>query len=241
MQNQEIQQSKKRKAALNLTKEYVIFLILPIILTILFPLGVLFYLCGRFGPYATILAHICLLYPVIFVFIVYCFFTGIARLSREWRKPRRRRKLIIGTEIIIPLMFFALFVASCFVSVRGMSFFGKPFMYGLRDRIRTKADIEAIRDWLNTLSKEHYTDSDGYIPYDELPKSLKILNSVRVNVYADENGNPKVRIFWGGGAIGHWGVVIGMKDMKILPSDFSQYGEYRLPVEPGVYVWNALE
>ncbi|MFB0525569.1 MAG: hypothetical protein ACETVZ_08490 [Phycisphaerae bacterium] len=240
-ENKHTAQTEERKPGLKWNKEYVIFLILPVIFTILVPLGGLYYLCGRFSPYAIIVTHICMLYTAIFIFIICCFFAGIARLSREWRKHDRKRKLIIVAEIGIPLLFIVLFIVSFLGSVKGMSFFGKPFMYGLRDRIGSKADITAIRDWLNTLSKEHYTDSDGYIPYDELPKSLKVLNSHRVNVYADEKGNPKVRLYWGGGAIGHWGVEIGIKDMEIPPSDLSLYGEYRLPVEPGVYVWNALE
>jgi len=241
MQNQQIQQSQERKARPKWNKEYVIFLILPIIFTILFPLGGFFYLCGRFNPYAGAVAQLCMLYPVIFVFIIYCFFTGIERLSRDWRKHIRKRKLIILAEIVIPLVFIALFVASFFRTVEGMTIFDKPLLYGLRDRIRSKADIETIRSWLKTLSKEHYTYSDGYIPSDELPKSLKVLNPDRVNVYADENFNPKVRLMWGGGFIGHWGAVIGMEDMKIPPSDFKPYGEYRLPVQHGVYVWSALE
>lgn len=56
---------------------------------------------------------------------------------------------------------------------------------------------------------------------------------------ADENGSPRVRLAWGSG-FGHWGIVIGMDDMEIPPSDFSRYGEYRLPVEAGVYVWREL-
>jgi len=59
---------------------------------------------------------------------------------------------------------------------------------------------------------------------------------------ADENDNAKVRLMWSyGHIVGHWGVEIGAENMKIPPSDFSMYGEYRLPVEPGVYVFRGLE
>jgi len=37
------------------------------------------------------------------------------------------------------------------------------------------------------------------------------------------------------------GIEIGMEDMEIPPSDFSQFGEYRLPLEPGAYVWHELQ
>jgi hypothetical protein len=239
MQNQEIQQSKKKTAGLNWKKEYVIFVVLPIIFTILFPLGALFYSCGRFSPSARSVAYLCMLYPVICVFIVYCFFAGITRLSRDWRK--HGRKTLIIAEIGIPLVYIALFVASFFMSVEGMAFFGKPLMYGLRERVRSKADIKTIRNWLKTLSKEDYVDYGERLSSEEWPKSLKVLNPNRPHVSTDENGNPKVRLMWGGGFLGHWGLEIGMENMKIPPSDFSQYGEYRLPVEPGVYVWSQLQ
>jgi hypothetical protein len=61
-----------------------------------------------------------------------------------------------------------------------------------------------------------------------------------VNLDLDENSNPKVRLTWGG-PFAHWGVEIGMQNMKIPPSNFSQWGEYRLPLEPGVYVWHEIQ
>jgi hypothetical protein len=180
-----------------------------------------------------------MLYPVICVFIVYCFFAGITRLSRDWRK-HGRKKLIIVAEIGIPLVFIALLVASFFTSVEGMAFFGKPLMYGLRERVRSKADIQVVRDWLKTLSKEDYADYGERLSSEEWPKSLKAFNPHYVRVDLDENGNPKVRLTWGG-ALAHWGVEIGMEDMEIPPSDFSRWGEYRLPLERGVYVWHELQ
>ena len=74
-----------------------------------------------------------------------------------------------------------------------------------------------------------------------MSESLKALKPGIVSLLADENGNPKFRLRWGSGAMGHWGVVIGMEDMTTPSSDFSHYGEYRLLVEPGVYVWWAFE
>jgi len=237
MQNQQIQQIEARKSSLNWNKRDVIFFVLPIICTVLVPLGGLPYLCGRLSFHMGLV--VCMIYPVIGVFIIYCFFAGVARLSRDWRKHSRKKKLIIVSEIVIPLAFVALFIIPYFIPI-GSDLWPprKAFTYGLRDRIRSKADIEAIRDWLKTLSKEHYTDSDGYIPPNELPKSLKELNPPpRVYVSADKNGNPAVRITWGA-AIFHWGVTIGMEDMEIPASDFRHWAESWLLVEPGVYVWD---
>jgi hypothetical protein len=112
-------------------------------------------------------------------------------------------------------------------------------MFGLRDRIKSKADIAATRAWMQSFDPEDY-ESLYSISRAEIPKSLRGLGR-GVRFSADENGNPRVRFGWGSAVMGYWGAVIGMKDMEIPPSDFSLYGEYRLPVEPGVYVFEVIQ
>jgi hypothetical protein len=189
MQNQEIQQSEEKKANSNWNALDVIFFVLPSILIILVPLGGDFYLCGRFSPYLTFFI-VWMLYPPIGVFIIICFFAGFVRLLVNWRKHTRKKKLIIVAEIGMTLLFIVLFVVPFFVpedsNIRWPGY--KPFTYGFRERMRSKADIEAIRDWLRTLSKEHCTgktiDIHSYsFPFKsqwpdsiEWPKSLTIFN-----------------------------------------------------------------
>ena len=48
---------------------HVVQLVLPIVLTVLLPGGGIFYLCGRFSPGPISLAHVCMVYPVVFVFM----------------------------------------------------------------------------------------------------------------------------------------------------------------------------
>ncbi|MCJ7673706.1 MAG: hypothetical protein MUO33_00970 [Sedimentisphaerales bacterium] len=253
MQNQEIQQSGERKASLDWSKWDVIFFVLPIILIILEPLGGFSYLDGRFDSPLIFLTMILML-PVICVIIIICFLTGIVRLLVNWKNHTRKKKLIIVAEIGMSLVFITLFFAPFFIpedsNIRWPGY--KPFTYGFRDRIRSKVDVKNIRDWLKTLSKEDCTGETIRLGYDsypfkskwpdsiDWPKSLKVFNPGYIELDLDENGNPKVRLTWGGPP-GHWGVEIGMKDMEIPASDFSQYGEYRLPVEPGVYVWSQLQ
>jgi hypothetical protein len=144
-------------------------------------------------------------------------------------------------------VFIVSFLVSFFISVKGMMIFDKSFMYGLQTRMKSKADVEAIRDWLQSLDEEEYESIDNsYNSFSrsraEWPKPLKALKPGRIFLSEDENGNAKVRLIWRYGPIvGGWGVEIGAENMEIPPSDFSMYGEYRLPVEPGVYVWRGLE
>jgi len=228
-------------------KSILIFLVLPVALIALFPLGGLPYLCGRFIPYTGTLVNICMLYPLICIFIIYCLYRGISRRYRGSREGNAKSQLTNVAEIGIPLVFIMSFIISFFTSVKGMTIIDKPFMYGLRTRMKSKADVEAIRDWLGSLDDEDYDSIDNSYNSDprnrsEWPEPLRELKPDRIFLSADENDNAKVRLVWRYGPIaGHWGVEIGAENMEIPSSDVSIYGEYRLPVEPGVYVWKGLE
>jgi len=210
-------------------------------------LGGLPYLCGRFIPYTGTLVHVCMLYPLICIFIIYCLYRGVSRRYRGSREGNAKSQLTNVAEIGIPLVFIMLLIISFFISVKGMLVFDKPFMYGLQTRMKSKVDVEAIRAWLQSLGDEDYDGSDHtdnrYLRNrSEWPEPLRELKPSRIFLSADENGNAKVRLWWGSSPIeGHWGVEIGAENMEIPSSDFSMYGEYRLPVEPGVYVWRGLE
>ena len=71
------------KAGRNWKESKVIFIVLPIILTVLIPLGGLPYLCGRLNYH---LSLICIFYPIVLGFIVYCLVRGIGIFFRDWRQ-----------------------------------------------------------------------------------------------------------------------------------------------------------
>ena len=177
-----------------------------------------------------------MIYPVIGVFIIYCFFAGIIRLFGGWRK-HNKKKLIIAAEFVIPIVFLLLFIAPLFIPA-GSDLWSpdKAFNYGFRDRIRSKADIRSIRDWMRKLRKEEYKDFSVRLPRDEWTKSLKVLNPNIITLFVDKNENPQVRMTWGA-AVFHWGVAIGMDDMVITPTKISEWAECWLLVESGVYVY----
>ena len=111
----------------------------------------------------------------------------------------------------------------------------KSFACGFRDRVRSKADIESIRDLLRTFGKPDEREVAPGIPYEDWPKSLKALNPNSFILWTDKNGAAHIWLLWGGG-FPHWGMGIEMENMDIPPSD----REYRLPLERGVYVWVEL-
>jgi len=177
-------------------------------------------------------------YPASGIFIIFCFFASIVRLISGWRRYTWKKKSLIITEIGIPVLFVALFIIFFFIPIESdLPHPGKAFTYGLRDRIRSKADIPAIRDWLKTLDKEDYDEHGDSLHPDKWPKSLTAVKPGAVLLSADKNGNPQISIAWGGGFF-HWGVSIGMEDMEIPPSDFRKSAGCWLLVEPGVYVYD---
>lgn len=88
--------------------------------------------------------------------------------------------------------------------------------------------------------KEHCTGETLDWSFGPYPKAMAALKLRYVNLDLDESGNPKVRLTWGGG-FGHWGIEIGMPDMMIPPSDMRPFGEYRIPIQHGMYAWHELQ
>jgi len=218
-------------------------------LVILAPTGAINYLSGRFDLDLDFLVFVILMmYPLgvgtlIFPFVVIgvsFVVIGTLRLVFDGGRYTRKKKLIRSTQIGISILVITLLVLPLFIPIQLYSPGYKPFTHGFRERMRSKADIEAIRDWLKRRGKKEPTgDTVRFILYG-WPKSVKVLEPRYVSLDMDKNGNPKVRLHWGGG-FGHWGVEIGMEDMETPESDFSRYGEYRLPLQPGAYVWHELQ
>jgi hypothetical protein len=233
----------------------VILLVFIVVYVILVPLGAIDYFCGWYYPNLR-LHFACFTVPImITISILLLLYTVVwtFRLFINWTRYTQRKKFIKIVHVCIPLAFIVSSFISVFIPIDIPFQFGfKSFTYGFRERIKSRADIEDIRDWMKTLKEEdcngdvislsrdpdslkrHWHDSI------EWPKSLKVFSPNYVIINLDKNGNPKVSLTWGG-PFAHWGVVIGMEDMEIPPSDLSRYGEYRLPLEPGVYVWHELQ
>ncbi|MFC1781347.1 hypothetical protein ACFLZ8_03695 [Planctomycetota bacterium] len=218
------------------------------------PSGWIEYLDGRFDNHLFFF-DACFIYPTMIILIIALSYFSVLQLFVYWKRYTRRKKLTKFFHIGSSIVFIASFIIPLFTPFNiylGVPGY-KPFTDGFRDRIRSEADIQDIRNWLKTLNKEDCTGElvslfdNGEQPFErhwpdkvKWPESLTVFEPGYVCLSTDENGNPKVRLTWGG-PFGHWGFEIGTVDMAIPPSDFSQWGEYRLPMEPGAYVWHELQ
>jgi len=215
---------------------HVVFLIAPVACLLLLPSeGLFFYLHGRLGRHITF--PTCMLYPATGGFLLFCVGASLMRLLVGWGKCTSKTRLLIAAEIGIPIVVAALCIALIFSPVESrLSPPGVAFLYGFRDRVRSRADISAIRSWLKTLDKGDYVPRRDYYSPDTLPEPLKGLGLGMVSLSEDKSGNPEVNISAGGG-FHHWGATIGLEDMVIPESDLRFHYDAWLLVEPGVYVY----
>jgi hypothetical protein len=202
---------------------------------IMFPFGVIFYIWGRMN----LMIHFLILITfALLPLIAILFFVGIVRFLI---KNTRKKKILIFIEMLIPVLFFIVFF---FPPDKKLNLYdsGHPFLCGYRDRIRSRLDIKAVREWMKTYS-ENYTDNEdnqsknGYIPYNKLPDCLKPIRYGGAFIFGIQpDGNPIIQQNCGA-TFTHWGLTIGMEDMPFPDSQyFEEHGLFWMPVAPGIYV-----
>ena len=94
------------------------------------------------------------------------------------------------------------------------------------------ADYENARKIWNGMIDKQSAES-------EWPPCIAELAPRFVMVTPDNGGHLRVRLLWGSGFIGSWGIVVGRADMPMPPSDASGSREQRYPLAPGAYVWSS--
>jgi len=227
--------SLENKSNLKTYKGDIYFIAILIVLTILFPFGVIFYIWGRLN----LMIHFLILasFALDLLMLLLCL-TGIVRFLKKniWKK-----KIVTFLELCLP----ALFIISYFLPFRmylNLYDSNHPFLCGYRDRIRSRLDIKEVREWMETYNANYTTKNknefiDEYIPPDKLPDCLKPIRYGGVFKYfSDIFGNQKIIQFCGA-SMTHWRLVIGMEDMPFPDSEFyEEHGIFWLPVAPGVYV-----
>jgi len=121
------------------------------------------------------------------------------------------------------------------------------FARGFAKHMAWRVDVPAIQTWLSTLDANTYADAhadpDGIpVPDTEHPAAITRLHPNRyplgVRVVRNDTGKLLVRLMWGGGMIGHWGIEVRDRSMGAWP-DSSGCGY--LALAPGARVWYGLD
>jgi hypothetical protein len=107
------------------------------------------------------------------------------------------------------------------------------FTKGLLKTMESRADVSAIRAWLDTADVE----GAGTFKVDEgrWPEAIKELSPKLVFVTRTASDRVYVRLIWGSGVTGEWGVVIGANSTEAKERYKS---EYRREWPPDAFVWH---
>lgn len=202
------------------------------------PLGLICYVGGLFNSDLVFLLTLpfVLLIPLGVIFLPVLAIGTVIR----WRRLSNWGK-VLSSLFTIALLANATSLGLGFAGVVSSPF--DMFVRGFTRYAENRTDVAAIRTWLGTLDPNEYTveevGSGGMpLPATMYPPAIAHLNPRRhhvgVLVGQDDAGKLRVRLLWGGGFIGHWGIEVGDKSMQ-PPPDSDGVG-YR-PLAPGVWVW----
>ena len=116
------------------------------------------------------------------------------------------------------------------------------FAHGVVESVELRTDISGIQAWVSSVDMNSFgaepvdTYNPRRIAREDQPEVLRRQNG-SVILELDADGRLRVRLDWGGGLIGHWGLVIGHETMETPPSEQTMFGEMRIEIRPGVYFW----
>jgi len=237
---------------------WYIFDILLIILVILYgtlndPFALISYVCGLYNK-MIIMAFMVFVWVFLLVPAALCLVVLLLRMIISWPKyiKKKSRLLILRLFTIVGLSGYLIIP---FTPIRPHGF--NIYIKGFSEYVKANADIEAIRGWLGTLSPEDCVEYDIIISgsdrstqksprpksvtNESWPKEIIDLDPRFVELSLDDEHHPKVRLNWGSGFLGTWGLVVGNESMPTPTSDLSPYGEYRKEIRKGVYVWYEIQ
>lgn len=206
---------------------------------ILDPVGLLGYLGGLINVPISLLAG---MFSIMLVPAVpLCLVALLVRMLVVW--PRhihgfRRLLLAWGAFLAAVAILFILPFVARRLSPRD------TFMAGFTRYVQGRADIPAVQAWLDTLDRASMADpkrQSGVANEANLPQCVRRLKAWHTMATLDDKGRPMIRLMWGSGMMGSWGLVVGHQEMETPPSDFARYGEYRTSVAPGAYVWREIQ
>ena len=231
------------KSNLKTHKRDIFFFVILIILTILFPFGVLLYLLAgiifksvrsKWDIYSIAVSIICI---ILFPFGVIDYLWGrmnlhplglvlpfwgilgtllvffVVNLVRIFRKNTLKKRFLILVEICLPLFFVLNYF---FVHLSLIS--KDPYLCGYGKYIKGQINIEDVQGWLKQINDENASDdnnsnSNKKITFDEYPKSLKESRYNKIGVDLNSFHGPTISTERGSGFL-HWGFIIGTKDFK---------------------------
>ncbi len=213
------------------------------------PFGFFWYTCGLCNR-LELRAYILFMWVALMLPATLCGVVLLLRMIISWPKyiQNKRRLLLFRLLVIVGLGSYLVLPFTPLKSP-GMHIYIK----GFRHYIEAKADIAGIRSWLASLGPEdcvvyNITLSGGRkasspkdLQKQEWPKVVGKLKPRYVTLSLDDDRHPMVRLNWGSGFLGSWGLTVGDEAMPTPKSDLSPHGEYRQEIRQGAYIWYGMD
>ena len=252
----EAAESKVRGRIKALYKRYwYVFDVLLIVIMFLYgtlsdPFGIIMYVCGLYNQLARI-AMMMFMWILWMVPAALCGVVLLLRMIISWPKyiENKRRLLLLRLLVIAGL---GSYLALPFTPLKAGGF--KMYIKGFEKYIGAKADIAEIRIWLGMLGPEDCvvynitnahdgtkSSSPRQLEKQEWPEVIGKLEPRYVTLSVDDAKHPMVRLDWGSGFLGSWGLVVGHETMLTPKSDLSPHGEYRQEINKGAYIWYGMD
>jgi hypothetical protein len=236
-------------------KRWYVFDIILIIVVLLYgtlndPFGLIMYVCGLFNQMG-IRAMMTFAWVLWMIPAALCFVVVVLRIIISWPK-HMTKSFRLSMLQVLAVFGLALYSALPFIQIgpRGID----VYMKGFTKYVEANADIAAIRSWLGTLHPDDCVvynitnlndgtkrSSPKQLEKPEWPEAIAHTGPRYVVLSLYDEKDPQVRLNWGSGFLGSWGLVVGVETMPTPKSDLSRYGEYRKEIQKGAYIWYGIE
>ncbi|MBP7053881.1 MAG: hypothetical protein KBE65_22945 [Phycisphaerae bacterium] len=198
------------------------------------PFGIMCYVGGLFNWMGVFMVLFVMMLPALVFAAAFPVLAVLAAMT--WR----RRTVAARRRITFWVVLTGGFVVPYVLRIVGLG--ASPFDLFVRGFTRyagCRVYVAAIQSWLTTLDPNDYRDSEGvwiegWLAESEQPQVIADLHPKWAQPMFDRRGRLIVQLLWGGGMIGHWGIVIGPRDTPEPLSDPSR--EQLRPLAPGAYV-----
>jgi hypothetical protein len=205
--------------------------------SLLDPFGLVNYISGLYNNYTLFFSGFT--YALLIVPASLCILVLIIRMIVSWPKYISNRRKLRLIQIIILLCLF-MYLILPFLPI--MPTPKRIYIAGFEGYVKNNTDIEEIRNWLNSLNQEDFTEykSKKNVKWREKinwPGAILELHPRVAELSWDKNYKTQIELSWGSGVVGPWGFVVRSENIPIPESEISYPGEYRNEIQNGVYVW----
>jgi hypothetical protein len=214
------------------------------------PSGSITYVCGLLNQKAILFA-MTFYWVLLVVPAALCFAVLLLRILGSWPE-HMKRGLRLSMLQVFAIFGLALYSLLPLVPIGPSG--ASTYFRGFTKYVESNADIVAIKSWLRTLEPDdcvvyHISNpregtrssNPKYLEQAEWPESIARVKPRTVVLSLYDDRHPEVRLSWGSGLLGSWGLVVSDESMPTPKSDLSPYGEFRQEIQKGAYIWYGIE